>query len=66
MTASSLVTVFCDAPSCGRWDDAGVGDTAEEARRGLTRLGWVVAVPDPDGYRRRFDYCPLHADLARK
>lgn len=48
MTASSLVTVFCDG--CGQWEDASVGDTAREARAGARRAGWRI--------RRGEDLCP--------
>jgi hypothetical protein len=60
VTASALVTIFCDEPSCGAWDGAGVARTAAEARKALAGGGWTLAVPDPDS-RVRLDYCPKHA-----
>jgi hypothetical protein len=67
MTASKLYTVHCDAPHCGYWDEAGVGDTAADARRNLSGGGWRLSVKDPDGWRGRLDFCPRHAayDLQR-
>lgn len=59
MTASAMVTVFCDAPDCGRWDNGGQGETAAVARRGLKH--WATGVPNPDG-RGRLDFCPLHKE----
>lgn len=61
MSASSLVTIFCDAPSCGQWDQYGVGWTAAEARRNLRSTKWQLNVPDPDGGGQRLDFCPAHA-----
>lgn len=61
MSASSLVTIFCDAPSCGRWEDRGISHVASEARRQLRGTGWQLNVPDPDGGRQRLDFCPTHA-----
>lgn len=59
MSASRLVTIFCDAPSCGQWYDAGVSDTAAQARKQLRGTGWATAVravhPGPT-----LDYCPTH------
>src|SRR5690554_6723323 len=63
MSASRLVTIFCDAPHCGVWDGAGVADTAREARAGLRGGGWILALSDPD-HRLALDYCPKHAHLA--
>lgn len=60
MTASALVTIFCDHPSCGMWDGAGVAATAAEARKALAGGGWALAVRDPE-FRTRRDYCPKHA-----
>jgi hypothetical protein len=60
VTASRLTTIFCDEPGCGTWLDAGVADTAAEARAQLARYGWQTAVrPDPQS-RGTLDYCPAH------
>lgn len=59
MTATRLVTIFCDADNCGMWDDAGVADTAVKAREQLRGTGWTVGVLDPS-WRMRRDYCPRH------
>ena len=64
MSASTLVTIFCDAESCGRWDGAGIADTAAEARVALRGSGWALAVSDPEGGRRALDFCPKHAKEA--
>lgn len=64
MSASTIVTIMCDHPSCGQWADDGVAETAEIARRQLRRSGWLLAVKDPD-YRVRLDYCPTHAGVKR-
>lgn len=56
MVAFSLVTIHCDG--CNDWCDAGVADTAREARDSLKRLGWDVAVNEPRATRKRPDYCP--------
>lgn len=61
MTARRLITVMCDAPSCGQWWENSMGDNAAEARRGLRGSGWALAVPDLDGHRVRLDFCPEHA-----
>lgn len=63
MSASALVTIFCDAPSCGAWWEHGVGDTAALARRGLRGRGWRLAVKNHDG-KRLLDFCPKHAKEA--
>ncbi|QDH91671.1 hypothetical protein QDA01_gp18 [Microbacterium phage Cinna] len=57
MTASRLVTIFCDHPGCGQWEDAGIGDTATAARAGL-KGRWRTGVSGTDGITR--DYCPEH------
>lgn len=54
MTATPLVTIFCDAPDCGEWDEDGVGETAKEARAGARRVGWAVGLPGGT------DLCPRH------
>lgn len=59
MSASRLVTIFCDAPGCGHWDPAGTGDTARQARRHLRGAGWRLAVTGVS--RVAEDYCPKHA-----
>ena len=61
MSASRMVTIFCDEPSCGMWWDAGVAETAWQARRGLSGKGWRLKVPDPEGWTRALDFCPRHA-----
>lgn len=58
MTASRLVTIFCDAPSCGVWWDRGIAETATKARAGLKGHGWTLARTGSDGVTR--DYCPRH------
>lgn len=63
MSASTLVTIFCDAKDCGTWHDAGMAPTAREAREQLKRMGWAVNVfyDDPTIHRRyRADFCPRH------
>lgn len=60
MTASAIVTVMCDAPSCGDWSEDGQAGTAKDARRGLRGLGWRLAVPNPNGGPAA-DFCPRHA-----
>lgn len=62
MSASALVTIFCDAPSCGVWRERGVAATAAAARRQLAGTGWVTNVPGEYPGDRRRDYCPKHAD----
>jgi hypothetical protein len=64
MTASRIVTIMCDAPKCGVWEDSGIGDTAKQARAQLAGSDWVLGVADPDGRRHLRDYCPQHRDLA--
>ncbi|MFB7890342.1 hypothetical protein ACFCZ3_20050 [Cellulosimicrobium cellulans] len=59
MSAATLVTIMCDAPSCGRWEDAGIAETALRARQGLAGTGWTLGVSVRDGMLR--DYCPKHA-----
>jgi len=66
MTASTLVTIFCDAPSCGQWEDNGIADTAKQARAGLRRRGWALNVVNPDGSRQRLDFCPEHAQCEER
>lgn len=67
MTASRLVTIFCDAPDCSQWEDAGVASTAAAARAALKRRGWRVDVlqhVDPNArplFAPRLDFCPAHA-----
>ena len=67
MTASRLVTIFCDGlldrlmgdgthAQCGEWDEAGVGANAAEARRNLKGRGWLLGLPDGR------DLCPEHRD----
>lgn len=68
MSASALVTIFCDAPNCGVWDDAGIAETAGKARAQLAKLGWEVNVAVDDGtiwrsYRK--DFCPKHKGVRR-
>lgn len=58
MSASKQVTIMCDAPSCGVWWDAGIAETATQARRQLRGSGWQLNVLESDGWRR--DYCPKH------
>ncbi len=62
MSAMRLVTIMCDAASCGRWIDAGIADTAAIARKQLQGTGWATAVraqyPGPT-----LDYCPEHAPV---
>lgn len=41
MSASTLVTIMCDGPSCGAWVDEGIADTAAQARKQLRSLGKV-------------------------
>jgi hypothetical protein len=60
MTASRLVTIFCDAPGCGQWWDAGVADTATRARQQLRNTRWKLNVVGNGPFR--LDYCPDHAD----
>lgn len=69
MSARRLVTIMCDAPLCGEWWDAGVADTATEARRQLRGSGWRTAVASARAYadepvdsRAARDYCPRHAN----
>ena len=57
MSASSLVTIFCDAPDCGNWEDAGIAHSAREARKQLRDTEWVLNVKAPYWDRRRQDYC---------
>ncbi len=64
MTATRLVTIMCDAPNCGVWWDAGVADTAQQARHRLRGTGWALAVADPAGGHHTLDYCPRHATPA--
>lgn len=59
MTASRLMTIFCDAPSCGQWEDAGIAPTAREARAQLAGRGWRLGVTG--NARTLEDYCPAHA-----
>lgn len=66
MSAFKLVTISCDAPNCADWCDAGVADTAKEARARLRRLGWAVGVKDPAGYPQALDFCTEHAILASR
>jgi hypothetical protein len=58
VSASKLVTIFCDADGCGTWEDAGVADTAGIARSILKQRGWKVGVSCTDRITR--DYCPEH------
>jgi hypothetical protein len=53
MTASALVTIWCDGDDCVQWCTAtGVDRTAAESRRAAKRVGWAVGLP---GGR---DLCP--------
>lgn len=63
MSASALVTIFCDEPSCGHWDGAGIAETARQARSGLRGGGWTLAVTNPDGGPTQ-DFCPKHTPTA--
>lgn len=62
MSATTIVTIMCDAEGCGQWWDPGVADTAKIARAQLRGTGWRLAVPIP-GSRLRQDFCPKHAHL---
>lgn len=56
MSVWKLYTVHCDG--CSHWVDAGIGDTAKDARAGLRGRGWKLSVPDADpNVRSRRDFC---------
>ena len=69
MSAHRHVTIFCDWPNCGRWEDRGIGDSAEQAREQLAGTEWRVGVPHANSSRGRprgrLDYCPLHAEASQ-
>lgn len=70
MSASALVTIMCDYPSCGIWWERGQDETASYARKNLRGTGWELNVPGddprrdildiPGSYRNRMDFCPGH------
>ncbi|QCQ57474.1 hypothetical protein SEA_SUCHA_29 [Microbacterium phage Sucha] len=49
MTISREVTVWCDHPECGNWEQS--SSTAADLRRRLRKHGWKV------GIRGGRDYC---------
>ena len=70
MSAHRHVTIFCDWPNCGRWEDQGIGDSAKQAREQLAGTGWRTGVSRANSNRGRslpqLDYCPLHAEAPQE
>lgn len=62
MSSSKLVTINCDG--CLQWWDAGIADTAAEARRRLKRAGWKVNVRSREDPFAR-DFCPACVEGGR-
>lgn len=64
MSASSNVTVWCDA--CGVSDTAPSYWTAAKLRKQLRERGWRTGVHDPDRPGERLDFCASHDASIRK
>lgn len=61
MSTPRLVTIMCVHPTCGRWWERGVAETATLARQQLSGTGWTLGLPDTDGTRGRRDFYPCHS-----